>query len=278
MGGDPVLEQDRITAHLRVEEVGAGGVVEEQHHRAGDERADREHEDDARGDLFPHKQRHVPHAHAGRAQVDRGRDEVDAPHQERDQLERDREDPQGDAPVDTGVRHVGRERGVAGPPAGRAAAGHDRREQEHHRREEEHPVRSHVQLREGHVLGADHQRDQQVAEAGDQDRHGDPEDHDGAVHGHGRVVDLRIEEAPEAAGLHARELRADRRGGGAAEQRHDQAGDHVLLGDHLVIGGEDVLRDEALGVGGVAHRPVRIRGWRGRSGRRRSSRPRAWRS
>ncbi len=85
---EEVLPEDRVTAPRRVVEARADRLVEEEHHRAGDERPHREHEEDAGDDDHPDDHGDVVGLHPGRAGVHQRRDEVDAPQQEGDELQR----------------------------------------------------------------------------------------------------------------------------------------------------------------------------------------------
>jgi hypothetical protein len=89
-------------------------------------------------------------------------------------------------------------------------------------------------LRERHVLGADHQRQHEVAEDG---RHGgnqDEEHHHDAVHREQLVVGVR---RPEITGRR-RELGADAGGERAAEHERQRTRDQVHQADALVVLGQ----------------------------------------
>jgi len=145
------------------------------------------------------------------------------------------------------VLGLGRERRIGGPGAPERPVLHEERRQQHEHRDEEDLVGEPVDPGKDHVVAADHERDQVVPERRDQHRHGHPEDHDGAVVGDERVVLGRRDDAP-ARHVHAREgeLHAERVGEEAPDHRHEDAGEHVLHGDHLVVGGPQVLVEERL--------------------------------
>jgi hypothetical protein len=116
------------------------------------------------------------------------------------------------------------------------------------------PERQHVELGERHVPGAQHQRDQEVAEAPHHDRHDHEEDHECGVHREDHVVDfgrdhaLGLAEEPVETGhrrLRPAELPPDQHGEKATDQQHEQPHEQELPGNHLVIGGEDVRAHEA---------------------------------
>ena len=168
----------------------------------------------------------------------------------------DQEDHPDEPPRLTRTRDAGQRR-VRGPSGLRGPAGDEEAAEHRDAAEEEAPVADHVDLREGHVRGADLEREHEVPESADGERDHAEEDHDGAVHRPELVVELR-EHRPAR---HARltEEVADQRQRGArvgqvpahqhhqreAEEQEQHAGDGVLDADHLVIGREDVLPPEA---------------------------------
>ena len=145
----------------------------------------------------------------------------------------------------------GRQQRVTGP-AGRGTAEVEAEPEEEDGRPHE-PVAEHVQRGEGHVIGPDHQRDQEVAEGPGQDRDDHQEDHHRGVHREQHRVELgrnlaalATEQLPEAGHVlpGPGQLPADAQGQCPANQQHEQGGDQELDPDHLVIGREDVLADE----------------------------------
>ena len=199
MAEDPeeVLPEDRGTAGLRVEEVGAEEAVEEEHDLRRRERRDG-NQDHARDDeVEPDEQRHLAERHAlapqaedGGDQVDRRADRADAAHQETERpvvgAVATREDARGE-------RRIREPADVRRRTAAVEALGPEEAEIEEQRTEERHPEGERVQSRERHVARADHERHEVVREA-EQDRHADEEHHRRAVHGHHTVEDLRRDE------------------------------------------------------------------------------------
>ena len=126
----------------------------------------------------------------------------------------------------------------AGRPAGREEAG----DQDQHR-EQIDPVAQHVDIGKDHVARADHQRDQVVAEAAEEQRGEQVDHHDHPVHGDELVVGLggdEVEGAGEAE-LQAHQPRQD--------QRDEADGDRsaaILDGDDLGVLREDVVRPPAV--------------------------------
>ena len=182
----------------------------------------------------------MPRAHGGD-------DEVDAAKEEGHELKGHSNEPQRRAGGCHVVVGVGRERWVGGPRTVEAAALHEERRYEDDRRNEEHLVAEPVDAGKHHVIAADHQRDEQVAKRGDEHRHGEPENHDGAVVCDRGIVFQRrhvAEAGDELAG--EGKLHAKRIGEKPADERHEDARPHVLLSDDLVIRRPEVLQEEVL--------------------------------
>jgi len=184
-------------------------AVEQQERQAGRERRQDDDQQD-RVDLDrPDEQRQPRPAHPLRAQVVDRDDEVDRSRERRDREHVQRQDPEV-LTVPLGVDGVRR---VARPAAPGRASLREEREQQDDAPEEEEPVGERVQAREGHVPGADHQRDEVVGEAGE-DRDDDEEDHRRPVDREELVVGVVLDEVLVRLG----ELCPD-------QQRHDPAGD-----------------------------------------------------
>ena len=154
-------------------------------------------------------------------------------------------------PARIGERRIGRPPGLRGSPGDEEAGQHG------HAAEEEEPVARHVEPRERHVRGSNLERDDEVPESADGERHDAEEDHDGAVHRPELVVELGehrparharlAEDAAEQRQRRARigELPPHEHHQRKAEEEEQQAGDGVLDADDLVVDGEDVLTPEA---------------------------------
>jgi len=111
------------------------------------------------------------------------------------------------------------------------SGGGDEAEQQDEPTEQEHVVAEQVQPGEGHVRGADLQRQNLVGEP-DEQRGGEQQQHDRAVHGEKLVV-LLIRYQPL---IRAQEL-------GPHDHRHDpggqeetEGGDQIEVADHLMVG------------------------------------------
>jgi hypothetical protein len=161
--------------------------------------------------------------------VDRG-EEVDRPRERGDRKDVQREDEQ----VGTGAVGLHRERRVDRPAGvGRSARGEEARV-ERDAAEEERPVGECVQAREGHVARADHQRNEEVPEAG-QDRHDDEEDHRDAVDREELVVVLARDEVL----VRRRKLRTDEEREDPAGHEEDERRRDVEDPDALVVDGRE---------------------------------------
>jgi hypothetical protein len=150
-----------------------------------------------------------------------------------------------------------REGRVGGPSGLRGAAGDEEAGEHDDAAEEEEPVARHVEPRKRHVRGSDLEREHEVAEPSDGERHHPEEDHDGAVHGAELVVEVgehRAARHPRFAEQPAQERQRAARVGQLIAQEHDereaeeqeqQTRDGVLDADHLVVHREDVGAPEA---------------------------------
>jgi hypothetical protein len=138
------------------------------------------------------------------------------------------------------------------PPAFLAPLDHETIGDQDHRRGHE-PVREHIQLRERHIAGADHERDQEVAEGAGQQGDDHEEDHDRRVHAERHGVELgrrgAIPAHQRAGDRHVlarpAQLPADEHRERSADHEKQQPQEQKLDADDLVIAGEDVLLHEA---------------------------------
>ena len=253
---EQVLEQDRaaaavgeLLAHLdqrRHEEAGAEQPVEHHHHAGDEERREGEHRHDGGGEDAPDRQRHPHQRHAAGAALQHGHDVVEAAHGEAD----DEEHQRGEHQEDAGLLAAGRAaedrlRRIERPARpGRAARREEARDQ-HEDRQQVDPVAEHVDVGKHHVPGADHQRDQVVAEAAEEERGQQVHHHDHAVHGDELVVGLRRDEVEEAGKA---ELQPDQPGEHQRDQADADRGAGILQRDDLGVLREDVGRPPALRV------------------------------
>ena len=213
-------------------------AVGEQHRDGPRDHGHREDDQHGVGEHRPHEQRQAAPAHPLGAHVDDGRVEVDRPQDRGEARQMDQVDPRVLSAA-RGEEGVG-ERRVAGP-AGFRGVPEDRGVEDEPPGEQQ-PEGEGVQAREGHVAGADHQRQEVVGDAGHH-RDDEQEDHRGPVHREQLVVDLgahqRVLRDPE---LQAHHQRLD-----AAEQEEDEREDHVHDPDPLVIGRREPARPAARG-------------------------------
>ncbi len=139
-------------------------------------------------------------------------------------------------------------------PAGVDAAVEQRPEDEDAAEGEDVPARQ-VDLGKRQVLGADHDRDEEVAQHRRNARDEEEEHHQHAVHGEDAVVGVGLQEVAGRRG----ELEPDQRRHQAAEREEDGDRDEVEHGDALVVLGEQPRAHAVLGVEvvGAAARSLR---------------------
>ena len=151
------------------------------------------------------------------------------------------------------LRRIERPAG-AGRPAGREEARH-----QHQHGEQIDPVAQHVDIGEHHVARADHQRDQVVAEAAEEQRGQQIDHHDHAVHGDELVIGLGRDEG-EGAG--EAELQPHQPGQHQRHQADADRGAAILDGDDLGVLREDVFRPPAMRMVEFDFLELRPAGWR----------------
>ena len=145
---------------------------------------------------------------------------------------------------------VVRQRRVGRPAVRERAARGEEAPEHHDPRHRQQPERERVQAREGHVRGADHQRDHVVPEARE---HGDDEQEDQqrGVDREQAVERVRVDEVRARLG----QLGAHQHRDQAAYQQEEERVDHVLDPDHLVVGVDPEVVLPAVGaVAGVVLR------------------------
>ena len=140
----------------------------------------------AHDQVEPDQERHFAEAHAGAAETDDGSDKVDGGADAAESGDKQAESPEIGAVAD---RKCPSGEGSIGEPADvRRAAGTiktvatDETEIEEQAAERGEPETPGIEAGKGHVARADHQRDEVIAEA-EEYRHGDEENHGGAMHG-----------------------------------------------------------------------------------------------
>jgi hypothetical protein len=240
---EQVLEQDRAAAavfqlltHLdqgRHEEAGAQQPVDQHHHAGDEQRREGQQRHDGGGEDAPHRQRHAHQRHPPRPPLQHGDDVVQPAHGEADDEQDQRAEHQQDAPVAPARRarqdRLRRIQGPAGPgrPAGNEEPGH-----QHQHRQQVDPVAEHVDIGEHHVPRAQHQRDQVVAEATQEQRRQQVDHHDHPVHGDELVIAVGVDEGEV---VREGQLQPHHPG---QDQRHEadrQRGAGILHGDDLGV-------------------------------------------
>ncbi len=222
---EEVLVENRIAAQRRVEDPHAQQTLDR--HQEDRDRDDRraENHDQARRVVRPHEQRQPepgqprrPHLVDGDDEVQAGEDRREADDEHADRRQRD-----------SGIR-VRAAVGRVERPARVHAAGEDRGQREQATERVDVPARE-VQAREGEVLRADHERQQEVAEHRRDRRDQEEEDHHDAVHGEHAVVGLGAHQIARR----SHQLGTNRRREQSAESEEGTDGDEIQDGNPLVI-------------------------------------------
>ena len=169
----------------RHEKAGAQRAVHQLHEAGGGQHRQGKGLQDGGDEHGPDRHRQAEHRHAGGAHLDDRGQVVDRTHHRRDADER-----QPDEPQRLAVFIGQRERGIGRPARFGGTAGHKKAAADGDEGGPHEPVAEHVQRRKGHVVGADHQRDQKVAERTGQNRNDHEEDHHRGVHGEQDGVEL----------------------------------------------------------------------------------------
>ena len=250
-----VLEQQRAAAAVvegvpdrddrRHEEAGADGLVQDHHDRADEQRRERQQAEHRRHEDAPHRQRHPHQRHAAGTRLQDGRHVVQPAHGERDDEHRQRPQHQQDAPVDAGRAGQDGLGRIQGPARPGGTAGDEIACEQDDDGPEIDVVADHVDVREHHVARAAHQRDQEVAEAAEEQGGQQVDHHDHAVHGDELVIGLGVDEV-ELVG--EPELQPHHPGQDQRHEAHPDRGDAVLDRDHLVVLAEPVLRHPTVGM------------------------------
>jgi len=182
---EEVLEQNWVTAQGRIEDADVEGSFEDQQHEGDAENWRRENLDDARGVERPEHEGHTVETHARCAKLVQRDDEVEPREDAREPHDEDAEGREDD-----GSRRNARGIGDVERPARVHAAAQDGREHESCADPED--VQAHeVELGEGHVFGADHDRQDEVTQRCGNRRNDEKKDHGRAMQRKRLVVLLR---------------------------------------------------------------------------------------
>ena len=225
---EQVLKEQRVAAQGRVEDADSQKAFQDdEDKRHGQDRHGQE-KNETGGINRPDEDRQAPPGQTRRPQPVDGDDEVEAGEDRREPGDDNADQRRGHI-VMGGLRAVWSvERPAGVEPVGQY--GIERPSGGHH---EKIPARQ-VDARESQVLGADHQRDAEVAEHRRHDRHEKEEHHDDAVNGEEPVIGVRFHQA--ALGRH--QVQADDGDGAAADEEHRGDGEQVEDGDALVVPGQ----------------------------------------
>ena len=224
------------SAGLKKPEVEHALEAGEQERDRDDRRA--EDEDNAGRVVRPDKERQAEPGHARRAhRVDRD-DEVEAGENRREPVDEDADDGRRDRGVGINAAERRVER-----PAGVETAGRERIENEAAADEVDVPAQK-IDLREGKVLRANHQRNKEVAEDRRNRRNQEEENHRHAVHGEQLVVGFRRDQVA----VWRKQVDADHRGERAADEEEERDRRQIQQRDALMVGGQQPRTNAIRGV------------------------------
>lgn len=254
---EQVLVQERIPALGGVEETDAEQAFDEDQGHGDAQHRRGQKLNPGRCIERPGEERELAPAHLRSTQAMDGGDEIEPRQNGRKAEDEDRDHGQGD---------VGRgplaERHVKGPARVRRAAAGEEAGHGQDRSGQVQPPGKEVEAWKGHVLGADLQRQQNVAE-GRRDAWDDKKkDHDHAVQGEHGVVGLGVHDGPSRRD----EFQAHEHAQHHADGEHAQDGPQVEHADALVIRGEDPGQD-------AASTRIRIKKGHGFAGRMHAGKP-----
>jgi len=242
---DPAADDEAC----RCEEAGASSAVEQQKDTCREENAEGQQAEDGGDEPRPAGQRHAQQRHALGAQIDQCGDEVQRAHQRRGAEDRDAHDPEGHPCALSGTSDLAEaaERRIGGPATDGSAFRYEERGDEDDERDKRRPEGEHVQRREGHILGADLNRQEVVSEAGLRRGGEHHKDHDGAVHGEQRQILFRQNGAARHEGkleVGPGQVDTHEEGKRHAHEDAEEREQNVLNSDDLMIFAKDVFPDE----------------------------------
>ncbi len=213
------------------------------HHDGADEQGGKgQQRQDGGHENAPYRQGQAHQRHPPRARLQHGHHVVQAAHGEADDEESQGNEHQNDSParprsaVEDGLGRV------QGPAGTRGPAGHEEARHQQQHGEQIDPVTHHVDIGENHVAGADHQRDEVVAETPQEQRGEQVDDHDHAVHGDELKVVARVDKGKD---VREPQLQPHDPRQHQGHQPHRDRGDRVLDGDDFGVLAPDVLPDES---------------------------------
>ena len=167
----------------------------EQHHHAGHEQSGKRQQRHHRGDEnAPQSQGHAHQGHASGPGLKDGHHIIQPTHREADDEQDKRDQHHDDAPVRPRRALQDRLRRIERPARPGWAARNKETRDQHEHRQQVHPETEHVYIRKHHVPGANHQRDQVVAEPAEKQRGEKVDHHDHAVHGDELIIGAGVNE------------------------------------------------------------------------------------
>ena len=227
MGIEPeqVLEQQRVAAARGIEDAEVQGAFEDHQHQRDRDHRRPQHLDDAGGVVRPDEQRQRDPGHARGAHAVDGDDEIQSGQDRGESRDED-----GQPGLDhLGVAEGGAEGRVEGPARVHAAGQHAVQHQD--AGDDVQIPAQQIDAREGQVLGADHQRDQEIAQHGGDGWDQEEEHHHLAVHGEELVVGVGLHQVARR----SQQFQPDQQGEKSSDEKEESDGQQVEQRDALVV-------------------------------------------
>ncbi len=222
---EQMLEQHRIAAISRIEEADMQSALQHQQEQSDRDDGRTQNHDRAGGVMRPDKQRQAEPGQARRAHTVNGDDEVQPGQNRREAVDENPQTRRDHIPVR--VRTA--ERRVEGP-AGIHAAGEQHIQGKRAAEHVDVPAQQ-IDSRKCQILGADHQRHQEIAQNSRNRRDQEEEHHQDPVHGEHLVIGVRIE---QIAGR-SRQFQPDQHRKQTAQKEERRHRDQIQDRDPLVI-------------------------------------------
>ncbi len=222
-----MLIENGISAQCRIEDADSESTLDDEQQQGDPQNRSGQHLDDGCCIDGPQEQWHTEPRHSRRAKpVDRHH-EVHA-REDRCETENEHGCERWNHATHgrVGIRAV---RGIEGP-AGIQSAG-EQGQHEENRSDDPQVVREQIQPWEGHILGTQHDRQDEVAQRGRDTRNDDQEDHDRPVQGEGLVVLVLLHDGA----FRRQQLRSNQKGEHTAHEERAENRDQIHQPDSFVI-------------------------------------------
>ena len=172
-------------------------TIESEHNLGGRERRNDQENQATHDQIEPGKQRHLAKSHAGTAQAKDGGNKVDGGTDAAETGDQEAECPEIGAVAKgkcfCGQRSVGEPANVRRGADAIEPIAAEETEIKENAAESGEPEAEGIEAGKSHVSGANHERNEEIAEA-EKNGHGDEKDHSGAVHGEHLIEELRGDE------------------------------------------------------------------------------------